>query len=182
MASFTDNPQLLANFNPYVQQLPVDAMREVGMYKQGKYDEGVQKIQTSIDNVAGLDIIRDVDKGYLQSKLNTLGNSLKTVAAGDFSNFQLVNSTAGMANSISKDDSIQNAVMSTAKYRKGLKEMEAANKEGKGAASHDWLFKTDANDWFKSQDVNKSFDSGYKQYSNYSKNAQEVIKNKTGDP
>ena len=176
MASFTDNPQLLANFNPYVQQLPVDAMREVGMYKQGKYDEGVQKIQTSIDNVAGLDIIRDVDKGYLQSKLNTLGNSLKTVAAGDFSNFQLVNSTAGMANSISKDDSIQNAVMSTAKYRKGLKEMEAANKEGKGAASHDWLFKTDANDWFKSQDVNKSFDSGYKQYSNYSKNAQEVIK------
>ena len=57
MASFTDNPQLLANFNPYVQQLPVDAMREVGMYKQGKYDEGVQKIQTSIDNVAGLDII-----------------------------------------------------------------------------------------------------------------------------
>ena len=106
MASFTDNPQLLTNFNPYVQQLPVDAMREVGMYKQAKYDEGVQKIQTAIDNVAGLDVIRDVDKGYLQSKLNELGNNLKTVAAGDFSNFQLVNSTAGMANAIAKDDKV----------------------------------------------------------------------------
>ena len=45
-------------------------------------------IQSNIDNIAGLDIVRGVDKAYLQSKLNQLGNNLMTVAAGDFSNFE----------------------------------------------------------------------------------------------
>ena len=63
MASFTD---AISTFNPYVSQLPVDAMVKVGMYKQQRYDEGVQKIQGYIDNVAGMDVARDVDKQYLQ--------------------------------------------------------------------------------------------------------------------
>ena len=181
MASYTDNP---ITFNPYVQTIPVDEMIKVGMYKQQKYDEGIQKIQTNIDNIAGLDVVRDVDKAYLQSKLNQLGNNLTTVAAGDFSNFQLVNSVNGMTNQITKDPNVLNAISSAKTYRKGLEDMAAANKEGKGSASHDWLFKTDASGWLNSQDVNKTFSGGYKQYSAYQKNAQEVIKglvkNETG--
>lgn len=173
MASYTDT---IPTFNPYVKQLPVEAMAEVGMYKQQKYDEGIQKIQTNIDNIAGLDVLRSIDKAYLQSKLNQLGNNLSTVAAGDFSNFQLVNSVNGMTNQITKDPNIINAISSAKIYRKGLEEMAAANKEGKGSVSHDWLFKTDANDWLNSQDLNKTFSGGYKQYSNYKKNALEVIK------
>lgn len=173
MASYTD---ITPTFNPYVKQLPVEAMAEVGMYKQQKYDEGIQKIQTNIDNIAGLDVVRDVDKAYLQSKLNQLGNNLSTVAAGDFSNFQLVNSVNGMTNQISKDPNVLNAIASAKTYRKGLEEMAAANKDGKGSASNDWLFKTDANDWLNSRDLNKSFSGGYKQYTNYKKNALEVIK------
>ena len=103
MASFTDQ---IMQFNPYVQQLPLEAMAQVGMYKQQKYEEGVQKIQSYIDNVAGMDVIRGVDKQYLQSKLNSLGSKLKTVAAGDFSNFQLVNSVGGMATQIVKDPNV----------------------------------------------------------------------------
>jgi hypothetical protein len=97
MASFTDQ---ISKFNPYVQQLPIEAMVQVGMEKQKRYDEGIQKIQTNIDNIAGLDVIRDVDKLYLQSKLNQLGSNLNNIAAGDFSNVQLVNSVGGMANQI----------------------------------------------------------------------------------
>lgn len=181
MASYTDS---IPTFNPYVQTIPVDEMIKVGMYKQQKYDEGIQKIQTNIDNIAGLDVVRDVDKAYLQSKLNQLGNNLATVAGGDFSNFQLVNSVNGMTNQIAKDPNVLNAISSAKTYRKGLEDMAAANKEGKGAASHDWLFKTDANEWLNNQDINKTFTGGYKQYSNYQKNAQEVIKglvkNETG--
>jgi len=181
MASYTDN---IPTFNPYVQTLPVDEMVKVGMYKQQKYDEGIQKIQTNIDNIAGLDVIRDVDKAYLQSKLNQLGNNLSTVAAGDFSNFQLVNSVNGMTNQIARDPNVLNAIASSKTYRKGLEDMDAANKAGKGSASHDWLFKTDASDWLNNQDINKTFSGGYKQYSPYAKNAQEVIKglvkNETG--
>ena len=181
MASYTDS---IPTFNPYVQTIPVDEMISVGMYKQQKYDEGIQKIQTNIDNIAGLDVVRDVDKAYLQSKLNQLGNNLTSVAGGDFSNFQLVNSVNGMTNQIAKDPNVLNAIASAKTYRKGLEDMAAANKDGKGSASHDWLYKTDANEWLNNQDINKTFTGGYKQYSNYQKNAQEVIKglvkNETG--
>jgi hypothetical protein len=173
MASWTDR---IPTFNPYVAQLPVEAMVQVGMQKQKQYDEGIQKIQTNIDNIAGLDIIRDIDKTYLQSKLNQLGNDIRTVAAGDFSNFQLVNSVNGMTNQISKDRNVLNAISSTKTYRKGLEDMDAANKAGKGSASHDWEFKTNANDWLNNKDINKTFNSGYKQYSDYKKNGLEVIK------
>jgi hypothetical protein len=178
MASFTDQ---ISQFNPYIQQLPVEAMTQVGMFKQQKYDEGIQKIQGYIDNVAGLDVIRDIDKGYLQSKLDQLGNRLKTVAAGDFSNFQLVNSVGGMATQIVKDRHVQNAVVSTKKYRKGVEDMQAFNKEGKGSPSNDWLFTSKAREWMDSTDLDKSFNETYSPYTNYRKNALEVIKSLTKD-
>jgi hypothetical protein len=169
MASFTDNPQLLTNFNPYVQQLPIDAMREVGMYKQAKYDEGVQKIQTSIDNIAGMDVANDVDKGYLQSKLSELGNNLKTVAAGDFSNFQLVNSTAGMANAIAKDKTVQNAVMSTARLRKEQSRKEQAIKDGKSSPDNEYVFNKQVSEYLSSTEAGSSFDGQYVEYKDVDK-------------
>jgi len=177
MASFTDQ---ISKFNPYVQQLPIEAMVQVGMEKQKRYDEGLQKIQTNIDNIAGLDIAQDAQRIYLQSKLNQLGSSLKSVAAGDFSNFQLVNSVGGMANQIVRDPRIVNALSSTKAYRKGLDDMATLTKEGKASASRTWEFKNAANAWL-SGDVDASFNSLYKPYTNYRKNATEVIKGLTGD-
>lgn len=178
MASFTDQ---IMQFNPYVKQLPTEAMAKVGMYKQQKYEEGVQKIQSEIDRIAGLDVVRDVDKQYLQSKLNELGNNLKTVAAGDFSNFQLVNSVGGMATQIGKDKNVQNAVSSTAKYRKSISEIEAARKEGKSSPSNEYVFNQSANEWLTSKDINASFTGSYKPYTNWKKEAVEVLKSLTKD-
>lgn len=178
MASFTD---IIPQFTPYIQQLPVEAMVQVGMEKQKRYDEGIQKIQSQIDTIAGLDVIRDIDKAYLQSKLNELGNNLKVVAAGDFSNFQLVNSVGGMANQIVRDPNIVNALSSTKAYRKGIEDMNAMIKDGKGSSSRTWEFTTKANNWLNSKDLNSKFDATYKPYTNYRKNATEIIKGLTGD-
>lgn len=128
MASFAD---IIPKFNPYVQQLPVEAMVAVGMEKQKRYDEGLQKIQAKIDQVAGLSLLRPVDKDYLKSKLNELGNNLKGVAAGDFSNFQLVNSVGGMIGQISKDPFVLAAVKSTAMEKKNQEQAEAERLAGK---------------------------------------------------
>ena len=177
MASFTD---IIPQFNPYVQQLPVEAMVQVGMEKQKRYDDGIQKIQTQIDNIAGLDIAQDAQRVYLQSKLNELGNNLKNVAAGDFSNFQLVNSVGGMTSQIVKDPRIVNALSSTKAYRKGLEDMAALTKDGKASASRTWEFKNAANSWLNG-DVDSSFNTLYKPYTNYRKNATEIIKGLTGD-
>lgn len=161
MASFTDSIQ---EFNPYIQQLPVEAMAKVGMAKQERYNQGIQKIQSDIDNIAGLDILRNVDKQYLQGKLNELGDNLRGVAGGDFSNFQLTNSVAGMTNRFVKDGNIQNAVGSTAAYRKQVSDMDTARKEGKSSIQNESFFNNKANDWLNSDDLNESFNVKYKQY------------------
>lgn len=127
MASYTD---IIPKFNPYISQLPVEAMVAVGMEKQKRYDEGVQKLQSYIDTVAGLEIMRPQDKAYLQSKLNELGNNLRTVAAGDFSNFQLVNSVGGMIGQVGKDKFVQAAVQSTAWDKQQRALMEEDRKKG----------------------------------------------------
>jgi hypothetical protein len=173
MASFTDQ---IPQFNPYVQQLPVEAMVTVGMEKQRRYDEGVQKIQTSIDNVAGLDVIRDIDKVYLQSTLNQLGSNLKMVAAGDFSNYQLVNSVSGMSNQIIKDPNVQNAVSSTAWYRKQSQDMEKAISEGKSSPDNIWDFNQKSGKWLNSQDINTQFRDRYTQYIDVEKKFIDVVK------
>ena len=173
MASWTDK---IPTFNPYVAQLPVEAMVEVGMQKQKQYDEGIQKIQTNIDNVAGLDIAKDSDRVYLQSKLNQLGNDLRIVGAGDFSNFQLVNSVNGMTNQIVKDRNVQTAVSSTAFLRKEQSFMEEQRKAGKSSPSNEWDFNSQANSWLNSSKIGESFSGRYTPYTDVQKKYFEVLK------
>jgi hypothetical protein len=137
MASFTD---ILPQFSPYIQELPVEAMVEVGMEKQRRYDEGVQKIQQSIYNIAGLPVLRDQDKVYVQSRLNELGSKLKSVAGGDFSNYQLVNSVSGMTNQIIKDPIIQAAVSSASHDAEQQKFMEEEKKKGNLTPDNEWKY------------------------------------------
>jgi hypothetical protein len=173
MASWTDRtpPQ----FNPYVQQLPVEAMVAVGMEKQKRYDEGVQKIQTNIDNIAGLDVANDADKTYLQSKLNQLGNDLRTVAAGDFSNFQLVNSVSGMTKQIVKDPIIQTAVNSAAKRRKEIEYMEEARKKGTLTPQNQAFFAIRDNEWANATEAGQAYGAKYVDYFDYFKHTKETI-------
>ena len=172
MASWTDKtPQ----FNPYIQQLPVEAMVNVGTQKQAQYNEGVQKIQTSIDNVAGMDVIRGIDKTYLQSKINELGNNLKFVAAGDFSNFQLVNSVTGMTNQIAKDKNVLNAVSSTQKYRKELNHIEEQKKKGLVTPDNLYNFQKGASQWLNSEELDSSFNASYKDHFDVMKFARETF-------
>lgn len=173
MASYTDK---IPTFNPYVAQLPVEAMVKVGMYKQQKYEEGVEKIQTTIDNVAGMDVANDADKKYLQSKLNQLGNDLRFVAAGDFSNFQLVNSVNGMTKQIVKDKNVINAASSTAWLRKQQSAMETAVAEGKSSQSNMYDFNEKASAYLNSDKVGQIFNGRYTQYTDVKKKALDTIK------
>jgi len=172
MASYLDN---IPTFNEYREQLPVEDMLKVGLFKQQRYEEGVQKIQKSIDNIAGLDVVRDVDKKYLQSKLNSLGGQLQSVAASDFSNFQLVNTVDGMTNQLVKDPNILNAVGSAAKYRKQLENQEKINLDGKGSESNDWNFNKSVQQWYEGG-IDASFNTQFKPYVNFNEQAMKIVK------
>jgi hypothetical protein len=144
-------------------------MVQVGMQKQKQYDEGIQKIQTNIDNIAGLEVTRDVDKAYLQSKLNQLGSDLRMVAAGDFSNFQLVNSVNGMTNQIVKDQNVQNAVSSTARVKKEEAKKEKAKQEGKSSPENEWMFNSQVNTYLESTTPGQKFSGEYIEYKDVDK-------------
>jgi len=175
MASFTDNPQALTNFNPYVSQLPVEAMVKVGMQKQQQYDEGIQKIQTNIDNIAGLDIYKDSDKAYLQSKLNQLGRDSRMFAMSDFSNAQVVNSVNGMTNSLVKDNKIQDAVSATASAKKELAFMEEERKKGNLNPANEAVFKKKFSSWADNEEIGQSFNARYDPYFDVWKFAKETF-------
>ena len=174
MASYTDK---IPTFNPYVEQQPVDAMLKVGVYKQQKYEEGVKKIQTTIDNVAGLDIANPVQQKYLQSKLNSLGNNLTFLAAGDFSDFSLVNSVNGMTKQITKDEDVLNAVSSTAKLRAGYKKKAELEKKGLTDKNNDDYYDMYASEYVNSKDLKASFNSDYVPYTNIVKKLQQALVN-----
>lgn len=171
MASFTD---IIPQFNPYVQQLPVEAMVQVGMDKQKRYDEGIQKIQSQIDEVGGMDIYKPIHRMYLQSKLNELGNNLKLVAGGDFSNFQLVNSVGGMIGQVVKDPVVKNAYASTQLLRKQQGYMEEAKKTGKSSPENEWWFMNEIDRWQNDPDLMKSFTGEYVQYTDVDKKLRDV--------
>lgn len=171
MASWTDK---IPTFNPYVEQQPVDAMLKVGMYKQQKYEEGIQKIQTNIDNVAGLDVAADLDKKYLQSKLDGLGNNLNIVAGADFSNFQLVNSVNGMTKEIVKDPYIQSAVSDTARIRKNQKILETDEKAGKSSPQNRAKFEEGVGQYINKKHLKETYNGKYVRYIDIEKKLREV--------
>lgn len=171
MASFTD---IIPQFNPYIQQLPVEAMVKVGMQKQAQYEAGVQKIQSQIDNIAGLDVYKSQHKQYLQSKLNELGGNLRGLAAGDFSNFQLVNSVSGMTSQITKDPIVQNAVASTQRIRKEQENIQTAQKNGKSSVENEWWFNSSLNNWLNDSDLSKQFTGEFIEYTDLDKKLRDV--------
>lgn len=159
MASYLDS---VPNFNPYIQQLPIEAMVAVGTDKQQRYDQGVQRIQSQIDQIGGLDIARDVDRQYLQSKLNDLGSKLKTVAAADFSNNQLVNSIGGMTSSIAKDQNVISSVKSTAQRKALLDKKQKDIDAGKYNPANATMFNISDQEWFNNPDVGANYTGYYK--------------------
>jgi len=158
MASFTDKEP---KFNPYVAQQPVDAMVKVGMHKQAQYDRGYQKIQSSIDKVAGLELTRDVDKDYLNSKLSSLKSNLSTVAGGDFSNAQLTNSIAGMANKVGNDSTIIDSVRSTMKYKKESSVISADIEAGTDNPNNTLRFNKDSQAWLNGEKAGEQYKATY---------------------
>lgn len=172
MASWSDKTP---TFNPYIQQLPSEEMIAVGTHKQQLYEAGLQKIQSGIDNVAGLDIMRDVGKNYLQQKLNELGQNLRLVAAGDFSNLQLVNSVNGLSGKIGKDPVVQNEVSSTMSARKELKLMDDHRKEGKGSPANEFKFNRQLSQWLNGTTPGESFNGRYSPFFDVDKLIRETF-------
>lgn len=172
MASFTDE---LVGFNPYIPQIPVDDYVRVGMIKQQQYNEGVQKVQTYIDSVAGMDVVKPEQKEYLQQRVGQLQGEVSKIVSQDFSNQQLVNSVGNLTNKIAGDPIVQNAVLSTQRYRAGLADMKEANDKGLNSPSNEFVFNQSVQKWLGDKDVKSTFNGQYEKYTDTKKPILEAI-------
>lgn len=172
MASFTDE---FVAFNPYIPQIPVDDYVRVGMVKQQQYNEGVQKVQSYIDSVAGLDVIKPEQKEYLQQRVGQLQGEVGKIVSEDFSNQQMVNSVGNLTNKIAGDPIVQNAVASTQRYRAETGRMKEAQEKGLGSPSNEYVFNKKVQDWLGDGDAKSSFTGEYEAYTDTKKPILEAI-------
>lgn len=160
MASWTDQ---IPNFSPYVEQLPVSAYTQTEISAQGQFNQGLQRAQGEVDKIAGLDIAKPSTRIYMQQKLSQMKDALSKNISGDFRDQRLVNQIGGATTQIAGDPIIQNGVISTAMYRKGLGDIQQAQKDGKGAygTANEWAFMKRANSWLNDGDTNTQFSDTY---------------------
>lgn len=135
-----------------------------GIYRQQQYEEGVKKSQEYITSVAGIDVVKPEQQQYLQQTVNNLKNSIGKVVGGDFSNNQLVSQIGSLTGRILKDPIVENSIISTANYKKGLSDIQKARTEGKLTPQNEYDFQEKSAKWLKDGNVNSSFSEGYTPY------------------
>lgn len=153
MASFTDSPQVyLPQGAPLVDPNQYDA--SLG-YKDTQYNEGVRRVQNAYDTIAGIDVIRGVDKDYLQTKLSDLRDNIQKMAGGDYSNTSVVTQAAALAPHIIKDTNVQNAVMSTQQIRSLMSSQKTVKAKDPGAygPEAEWWDNRSVNDYLSNSEL-----------------------------
>lgn len=164
MASFLETTPI--KFSPFVSQLP-DNYVELLALKQSQYNDGVDKVDSYIQSLSGLDVVRDVDRQYINNKIQSLTNEIsKTAASADFSNRNFVNETGAMAAKIYNDPNVQSAVSGTIQYKKLLTDIGEAKKSGKGySVQNEWDALSSVQGWLSNPKAGSPY-SG-KAYSPY---------------
>lgn len=141
----------IEQFNPYIQQIPTEAYTKVGMFKEQQYEAGVQKVQESVDHIAGLDIANEGGRQYLRARVGELTKSLNKYSTVDFSNPNNVSQLVGLAKPLYQDENIVNDVINTGVYRKWAKDSNEAFKAGKMELGQYVRESADASQWLNSK-------------------------------
>lgn len=166
MANFLEQPR---QFNPYIQQIPIDIYSSVGLQKQLDYNSGITKVNSYLQQLSGLgaELVRDVDKEYLNTRITDIRSKVNNAAAADWSSQSLVNQVGSMAGIIENDANIQQAISGSRKYLKDEKDIADAKtgKAGKWAPENEWILRKQMSSWLGSPELGAVYStSGYKPY------------------
>lgn len=155
----------------YVAPVDLNLMGKVLEYKQSQFDQGVNKTQAAIDSAASLDVVRGVDKDYLNSKISNLVETINNIGGADFSDPNITNQIGGLSSQIYNDPNVINAVAGTKAFRyvqdqyKTLKEKHPKDWN----PANEWYDMNKFQDWFQDGQVGKSAPSGAGQITPYTK-------------
>ncbi len=147
----------LEAYNPYITQIPTEAFTKVGIAKQQLYESGIEKVQSSVDRVAGLDIANEGGRQYLRSRVDELTKNLNKYSNVDFSNANNVSQLVSLAKPLYQDENIVNDVINTGVYRKWSKEASENFKNGKMELGQFARESADASKWLNSNSAGADY-------------------------
>lgn len=147
----------ITNFNPYIQQIPTEAMVKVGMYKEQQYEAGIQKIQGTVDTIAGLDIANEGGRNYLRDRVDELTSKLNKYSQVDFSDASKVSQLVGLSKPIFQDENIIADVTNTSVYRNWAKKAGDALESGSMELGQYAREMGDAAGWLNSQQAGAKY-------------------------
>lgn len=177
MSSFLDRNPI--QFTPYQSQLP-EGYAQLLSYKQAQYNEGIQKVDSYLQSLSGLDVVRDVDQKYLNGRIDNLTSEInKTAGSTDWSNKVVQNQVGSLASKIYNDPKIQNAVAGTFRYKKLLADIGESKRSGKGySVQNEWDALSSVQGWLGNQEAGAQYSGkNYSPYVDVNGKAQEYLKN-----
>ncbi len=163
----------------YVAPVDLNLMGKVLDYKQSQFDQGVNKIQSAIDSAASLDVVRGVDKDYLNSKISSLVDTVNNIGGADFSDPNITNQIGGLSAQIYNDPNIMNAVAGTKAFRNvqsQYKDMREKNPKNWNPAN-EWYDMNKFQDWFTNPNVGATTGQGAGEITPFTKYEDDWQKN-----
>lgn len=142
----------------------VDIMSTLGQamtYLQKNYDTNVAETQSLINQYVGMDLLRDVDKQYLNSRLTTLVDYVNKSGTRNWTKSSVAKDVQNYI-STALDSNVMSAVASTQAYRKQMAEIEGYKKSGKGEYSiqNEWAATQDLARYMKSDKLGDVYRAG----------------------
>jgi len=100
-------------------------------YRKAKFDQGVNAVQSKINQLSSIPTLTDEDAQYLNSKIGNLTNTINSNQGIDFSDSMNLSKIDSDALDISSDNTILNAASSAKNHQKEMKFMDDAKNNPK---------------------------------------------------
>jgi len=143
----------------YQSPAPIQMMMGVMDHKSQVFERNAQQIQSRIDLLGNQDVVRDVDKAYLNQKVNSLVSRINSFGGQDLSDPGISGELMGLSKTVSADPNVLNAISSTQKFRAlqaGWKKIEEDPKETFSQSHYDWDMQQ-ANQWLTDKTPGKTY-------------------------
>jgi len=170
---------ILRNYGDYIQPYDLGLVQQGLQYKQGKYDVNRLKVDQQIEQFANLDLIKGVDKQYLNDRLSELVNQVNQYGTMDLSENGI---TKNIGNHIKQalDTTVMNAYVSSNEIRKTFSTIEDVKKNhpDKYAVQNEYDAMEGVNEYLSNSEVGASYKSkGYTPFTDINKILDDRVKN-----
>lgn len=140
------------------EKLDISVLGKAMQYKQQMYDTNVAQVQQLVNQYAGTDLLRDVDKQYFGERLNTIVNYINESGTREWSKKNIATDIQNYASN-ALDKNVLSAIGSTQAYRKQVAEIEdiKKNKPDQYSLQNEWFATRDLQRYMSSNQIGDTY-------------------------